>query len=145
MLLGTDTSEDFEFWGRHDTKYGTGNDPSFIVFREDKQDVTKQQVEALSNYCRDVMFAALQDRPEGWDEDQKKAVLDAYCSAGEFTKYFDNFKQKKIIGGDKSWTNATPPPGMRISTLRNESARGVDRARVSTPTIGDNGLGAKGV
>jgi hypothetical protein len=135
LLLGADTSDEYEHWGQSQfPKYDNGNDPSFIVFREDKKGITTHQVEALSEYCRNVMFDALLDEDGTWDQRKKEEVLDFYCSAQKFTKFFEKFKQEKIQGGDRSWVDATVPVGMRRHTWKEGSDRASKRKREASPT-----------
>ncbi|KAF8856157.1 hypothetical protein BDZ45DRAFT_804395 [Acephala macrosclerotiorum] len=134
MLLGTDTSFEFESWGRPKfPKYDNGYDPTFLVFRKDKQDITKQQVEALSVYCHQVVSRAMEEPEAGiWRQKEKQAVLDHYCSAERFSDFFESFKQKKLEQGDKSWVDAKPPDGMKPTGWKKDSDRGVKRKRVSS-------------
>lgn len=124
MLLGTNTSDYFESWGRLKfPKYDNATDPTFLVFRQDRKDITTHQVEALSNYCQNVMFDALLDEDGTWDKREKEEVLDRYCSAQEFTKFFETFKKQKIEDDDESWADATVPVGMRKHKLKENSDR----------------------
>ncbi|KUJ08176.1 uncharacterized protein LY89DRAFT_677066 [Mollisia scopiformis] len=91
------------------------------AYREDGQAVTLQQIEALSAYCQFVLSRALEP-PEDWtwEPEDKKAVLDVWCSAEKFGKYFEIFKKGKLAEDNEAsaeWADALPPPGMRSAGI----------------------------
>lgn len=137
LLLNVSTSDDNEFWGRVPfPKYDSSKDPSFLVFRKHNEDITKQQVEVLSCYCRDVLDRGLEQPEEWtWEEEDKEAVLDVFCSSEMFGEYFKDFKEKKLEQGDKTWVDATPPSGMRSTSIIEEDEElDAKNRRPSSPT-----------
>ncbi|CZR70273.1 uncharacterized protein PAC_20174 [Phialocephala subalpina] len=140
LLLNVNTSEDNEFWGRVPfPKYDSGKDPTFLVFRKDKQEITKQQVEALSSYCQVVLCQVLEEPEEwSWEKEDQEAVLDVYCSAEKFEEYFETFKLEKVAEGDETWVDASPPSGMRAAGIAEEDPEpGAKRRRVTSPPADD--------
>ncbi|KAE8441727.1 hypothetical protein EG329_004513 [Mollisiaceae sp. DMI_Dod_QoI] len=131
LLLNTDTSKGKRI-GVPGFTYQSYKDIGLLVYREDKQDITQHQVEALCEYFSEDLCKALKKPKDGaLDEENKKGVLDR-C-AERFTEFFENYKQKKIMGGDKTWIDATIPTGMKTNDTKEGRKRALKRARVSSP------------
>ncbi|KAF8856156.1 hypothetical protein BDZ45DRAFT_692007 [Acephala macrosclerotiorum] len=83
LLLSAKTSKDNKFWGQIPRK--KYDNLAFLLFRKDKEDITKQQVKVLSVYCQDVLRPALKEPADwAWEKEDKEAVLDVWCSTEEF-------------------------------------------------------------
>lgn len=105
------------------------------MFREDKQDITAHQIEALSEYCNLVVRIAMQEpEDEAWIPEDKQAILNQFCFTERFRVFFDKFKQKKIEEGDKTWVNAEFPKSMKQNRMKQGPERGVKRKRYSSPS-----------
>ncbi|CZR63084.1 uncharacterized protein PAC_12981 [Phialocephala subalpina] len=133
LFLNVRTTTHNKRWGRIPSR--SYENPTFLVFRKDKEDVTKQQVEALSAYCREVVARVLRGEEDwAWEKEDKEAVFDFWCSVEKFGEYFETFKLQKLAGGHKDWRDATLPSGMRSSgIIEVASETGTKRLRVLPP------------
>jgi hypothetical protein len=124
LLLSIDTSENNEFWASIPSARSFYRlDPTYLVFRADGQDITVQQIDALSCYCKDILTNVLEGPElETLEPEDKETILDVWCSAEKFRAYFETFKTEKLalkkprICIDSfeemqvGWKDAVPPP-----------------------------------
>lgn len=95
---------------------------SVSVFRQDKRDVTPQQVEALSAFSKDFLCPSmvrlkkyvLKEYGEKenyipiWMNFKRMFVKDYMCRE-KFEPFFEKMKAEKIAAGDGDWEFATSP------------------------------------
>ena len=101
-------------WGAHDTGFcGNPKGETYgrvLVIREDKTDITAQQVEALTTYFKKVFGTLAREKLAKCRglvggrlcEDRKK-LMDENASKTKIETFFKKFKEQKIKEGDASW------------------------------------------
>jgi hypothetical protein len=120
-----------EWW-----KTGNEKDSSLIIAREDKEDLTMQQVEALILYTDSLMPEIKQlhyERPPTATKNETNVVqvpatirqarelfISQHMNSKAFNKFFEKVKQEKLAAGDLSWADSTPPQPSKATVSQAE-------------------------
>jgi hypothetical protein len=83
---------------------------TILVARQDKKDVTAQQIEALISYSEGALKAKMEDQDLRLSNTEKERAFKEYLFSNKYSDFFEKMKQAKLAEGDKSWENAVPPP-----------------------------------
>ncbi|KAF8857638.1 hypothetical protein BDZ45DRAFT_592378 [Acephala macrosclerotiorum] len=102
-------------WGRvKDEKWTRENIGNVWIARQDKKDLTVQQVEALTAFCsgplhdvliRDVFVREMEMSEIALYKERKRVLLEHACKE-KFEIFFDRTKAEKIKKGNQAWKDA---------------------------------------
>lgn len=88
-----------------------------LVVREDKKDITPEQVEAVAHYCRFVASPTMHEHSEKFDgmveqeelsAERSKFIKEHLCRA-RFDDFWEKFKKDKIAEGNVAWKEVLSP------------------------------------
>ncbi|KAI9642454.1 hypothetical protein NHQ30_009259 [Ciborinia camelliae] len=98
-------------WGlKEDDKSDT-----FLLVRQDLKRLTEHHVEVLGTFCFScqVSMAAIRPQEEGLPMEQirlkRESFMEVFICKKYFKEYFEEFKKRKVDGGDKTWENEISP------------------------------------
>ncbi|CZR64014.1 uncharacterized protein PAC_13911 [Phialocephala subalpina] len=117
-LLNLDFDVDSSSWGKTKeviwTKEKIGN---VWVARDDRRDITVQQVEAIVSFCCVHLYAVLVSDEILRDEKlsaedlskQRKKLLEEHVCKEKFEIFFKQMKAEKVRKGNRAWKDAVSP------------------------------------
>jgi hypothetical protein len=122
LFLNIETNEPGGRWGFTDLLEWDQNIGTVLVVREDKKDITAQQVEALCYFCQHELcpkMGLLMEQVYDWGYEEmggfekvakaKEEFVRKNMCREKFELFFEKFKQEKLAAGDGAWEHAVSP------------------------------------
>ncbi|KAE8441955.1 hypothetical protein EG329_004122 [Mollisiaceae sp. DMI_Dod_QoI] len=120
VLLNIDAKPESDKWDYTNLRQCDTDVGSVLVARQDKKDITPEQVEALVNFCRfDICpkMAVEEEFLHSWHTGPTYAItqqartkfVKAHLTRAKFEDFFEKFRDEKLAAGNGAWEHTVSP------------------------------------